>query len=41
MKVAMNLLIGVALLVVALAFILVYANTHPPRYPLNIPPSVY
>ncbi len=41
MKTAMNILIGIALLVVALSFILVYANTHPPRYPLHIPPSEY
>jgi dipeptidyl aminopeptidase/acylaminoacyl peptidase len=41
MKIAMNILIGIVLLVVALSFILVYANTHPPKYPLHIPPSVY
>jgi dipeptidyl aminopeptidase/acylaminoacyl peptidase len=41
MKIAMNILIGIALLVVLLPCILVYANTHPPRYPLNIPPSLY
>jgi fermentation-respiration switch protein FrsA (DUF1100 family) len=41
MKTAMNILIGIVLLVVALSFILVYANTHPPRYPLHIPPSMY
>jgi len=39
MKTALNILLGIALLVVALSFILVYANTHPPRYPLHIPPS--
>jgi len=41
MKIAMNILIGIALIVVGLSFILVYANTHPPKYPLHIPPSVY
>jgi dipeptidyl aminopeptidase/acylaminoacyl peptidase len=41
MKTALNILIGIVLLVVALSFILVYANTHPPRYPLTIPPSDY
>ena len=41
MKTVMNILISVLLLVAALAFILVYANTHPPKYPLHIPPSEY
>jgi dipeptidyl aminopeptidase/acylaminoacyl peptidase len=41
MKTALNILVGIVLLVIALSFILVYANTHPPRYPLNIPPSDY
>jgi dipeptidyl aminopeptidase/acylaminoacyl peptidase len=41
MKTAMNILISIVLLIVALSFILVYANTHPPKYPLYIPPSVY
>jgi dipeptidyl aminopeptidase/acylaminoacyl peptidase len=41
MKTIMNILIGIALIVVGLSFILVYANTHPPKYPLHIPPSVY
>lgn len=41
MKNAMNILIGIIILVVALSFILVYANTHPPKYPLHVPPSVY
>ncbi len=41
MKIVMNILVGIVLLVVALSFILVYVNTHPPKYPLNIPPSVY
>jgi dipeptidyl aminopeptidase/acylaminoacyl peptidase len=39
MKTALNILLGIVLLVIALSFILVYANTHPPRYPLNVPPS--
>jgi dipeptidyl aminopeptidase/acylaminoacyl peptidase len=41
MKTAMNIIIAIALLVIALSFILVYANTHPPKYPHHIPPSVY
>jgi dipeptidyl aminopeptidase/acylaminoacyl peptidase len=41
MKTVMNILIGIIVLVVALSFILVYANTHPPKYPLHIPPSEY
>jgi fermentation-respiration switch protein FrsA (DUF1100 family) len=41
MKTAMNILIGIALIVVGLSFILVYANTHPPKYPLHIPPSEF
>ncbi len=41
MKTAVNILLGIVLLVIALSFILVYANTHPPRYPLNVPPSDY
>jgi uncharacterized protein len=39
MKNAVNILIGIVVLVIALSFILVYSNTHPPRYPLHIPPS--
>ena len=39
MKTALNSLLGIILLVIALSFILAYANTHPPRYPLNVPPS--
>jgi dipeptidyl aminopeptidase/acylaminoacyl peptidase len=41
MKTAMNILIGITLIVVGLSFILVYINTHPPKYPLHIPPSEY
>ena len=41
MKTAVNILIGIIVLVIALSFILVYTNTHPPRYPLHIPPSRY
>ena len=39
MKTAMNILSALIVLVAALSFVLVYANTHPPRYPLHIPPS--
>jgi len=41
MKAAMTILIGAILFIVALSFLLVYANTHPPRYPLFAPPSAY
>jgi alpha-beta hydrolase superfamily lysophospholipase len=41
MKTTMNILIGIILLIVALSFILVYANTHPPKYSLHIPPSMF
>jgi uncharacterized protein len=41
MKTAVNILIGLALLAVGLSLILVYANTHPSRYTLHIPPSDY
>ena len=41
MKNIMRILIGAVLLLVALSFVLVYVNTHPPRYALSIPPSEY
>jgi uncharacterized protein len=41
MKTAMNILIGIALIVVGLSFILVYANTRPPKYSLHILPSAF
>ncbi len=41
MKAVMNILIGLALIIVILPFVLVYANTHPPRYRLHVPPSIY
>lgn len=41
MKTTMNILIGLALITIILPLILVYANTHPPRYSLHIPPSTY
>jgi uncharacterized protein len=41
MKTGMNILIGIIILIIALSFVLVYVNTHPPRYSLNIPPSIY
>ncbi len=41
MKTAMHILIGIVLLIIALSFVLVFVNTHPPRYPLHIPPSTY
>jgi len=41
MKIAMKIILGLALIIVILPFILVYVNTHPPRYPLHIPPSVF
>jgi dipeptidyl aminopeptidase/acylaminoacyl peptidase len=41
MKTAVNILIVLALLIVVLPLVLLYANTHPPRYALHIPPSDY
>ena len=41
MKNAMHILLGIILLIIALSFVLVYVNTHPPRYALHIPPSEY
>ncbi len=41
MKTIMTILIGLALIIFILPLILVYANTHPPRYQLSIPPSTY
>ncbi len=41
MKTVMNILIGLALIVVLLPLILIYLNTHPPKYPLSISPSEY
>jgi dipeptidyl aminopeptidase/acylaminoacyl peptidase len=41
MKIIMKIIFGLALIVVILPFILVYVNTHPPKYPLRIPPSVF
>jgi len=41
MKTAMNILLGTILFFVVLSFVLVYVNTHPPRYPFHIPPSDY
>jgi len=41
MKTVMNVLIGIVLVIAAFSFALVYINTHPPRYPLHVPPSVY
>jgi len=41
MKTAVNILLGIAILVIVLSFILVYVNTHPPKYPLKVSPSDY
>ncbi len=41
MKTVMNILISLTLIIVILPLILVYANTHPPRYQLHIPPSTF
>ena len=41
MKAVMNIIIVVVLLIVGLSLVLVYANTHPPKYPLHIPPYEY
>ena len=29
------------IIILVLSFLIVYSNTHPPKYPLNIPPSSY
>jgi len=41
MKIATASLLGIVLIVFFLSLILVYINTHPPKYPLHIPPSMY
>lgn len=41
MKTAMNFILGIILILVAFSFILVYANTHPPKYSLHLPPSEF
>lgn len=41
MKNLMNIVLGLVLIILILPLILVYVNTHPPRYPLNISPSEY
>jgi dipeptidyl aminopeptidase/acylaminoacyl peptidase len=41
MRMAMHIIIGIAFLIIGLSFALVYANTHPPKYPFHIPPSEY
>ncbi len=41
MKTIMHILLGIILVIIAFSFILVYANTHPAKYPLHIPPSEY
>ena len=41
MKTVMITLIGIVLFTIALSFTLVYVNTHPPKYLLYVPPSVY
>ena len=41
MKTTMTILIGITIIIIALSFILVYANTHPPKYPLYLPPSTF
>jgi dipeptidyl aminopeptidase/acylaminoacyl peptidase len=41
MNIAMASLLGIILIVFSLSFILVYINTHPAKYPLYLPPSMY
>jgi dipeptidyl aminopeptidase/acylaminoacyl peptidase len=41
MKTAMYILLGIIVLIIALPFAIVYVNTHPPKYPLHIPPSEF
>ena len=37
----MTILASIIFVIIALSFILVYANTHPPKYPLYLPPSTF
>ena len=37
----MTILTSIIFVIIALSFILVYANTHPPKYPLYLPPSTF
>jgi dipeptidyl aminopeptidase/acylaminoacyl peptidase len=39
MKTAVHILLGIILVALVLPLVLLLANTHPPRYPLHIPPS--
>jgi dipeptidyl aminopeptidase/acylaminoacyl peptidase len=39
MKTAVYILLGIILFMIVLPLVLLFANTHPPRYPLHIPPS--
>ncbi len=41
MKLMINIIVGLILIVIAFSFFLVYANTHPPKYPLYVPPSAF
>src|SRR5512147_2927325 len=41
MKTLINILIGIVTVSIALSIILVLANTHPQKYPLHVPPSVF
>lgn len=41
MKIAVNILTAIILLLIVLSFLLVYVNTHPPRYPLHVLPTEY
>ena len=41
MKLMINIIVGLILIVVVFSFFLVYANTHPPKYPLYLPPSTF
>jgi dipeptidyl aminopeptidase/acylaminoacyl peptidase len=41
MPVILKAVVYLFIIILALSFILVYSNTHPPRYPLNMPPSNY
>lgn len=41
MKKAVHILAFIVFAVISFSLLLVYANTHPPRYPLHVPPSQY
>ena len=41
MLVILKVVIYLFIIILILSFLIVHSNTHPPRYPLNVPPSDY